>query len=450
MNTLKKVTGRFFLACCSVRLLAALFLAISATASVRAADIIAGPMLGHITDTSARIWLQLSTPADVIIEANDVDRNRSVGRIRLPIEGPWPFILDTPVGGLEPNRNYRVSILIDGKPAKYAGTEIQIRTAPSPGEPDAFTVALGSNFEPKNTDNDLFRNVQSLRPRAFVFLGNAGFFPAAENEWPEMRRAAYRMMSDTHRRTRIFKGLEPLMRTTAMYAVWGDRDYGLTAAGKDWVYKQESLVSFQRFWPNPFYGTPETPGLYCNFVISDAEFFLLDTRYYRDADTAADRRGMLGEGQLAWLKSSLQQSRATFKVIASPSPVLPRYAGAAGSWMNYPEGQSFIQWLMNERIPGVVFVSGGTLFGELTLRRPAEGGTDYPLVDLSTARLSPAEAAIQGFPDNPDRMGDVVSEPNFATLDFGGPRSQRFITFRLRDAKGTIRVERRAFATELR
>lgn len=422
-------------------------LLLTCATAARAADIIAGPMLGHITDTSARFWMQLSTAAEVTIETSDVDRNRAVGRIRIPVEGPWPFVLDTPIGGLDPNRNYRLNILIDGKPVKIPGPEVQIRTAPTVGEPDNFAVAFGSNFDPKLTDPDLFKNVQMLRPRAFIFLGNAGFFPASETGWPEMRRAAFRMMADTHRRTRTMKGLELLQRTTAMYAIWGDRDYGITGASKDWVYKQESLVAFQRFWPNPFYGTPETPGLYCNFTIGDAEFFLLDTRYYRDDDNAADRQSMLGEGQLAWLKKNLAESRATFKVIASPSPVLPRNPG---SWQSYPEGQTCIKWIRDQQIPGVVFISGGNLFGELSAIKPSEGSTDYPLFDLTSARVSPAEVAIQGFPDNPERVSEVITDANFGTIEFGGPRSQRFITLRLRDAKGNVRVEKRAFATELR
>lgn len=418
-----------------------------AATSVRAAEISSGPMLGHITDTSARLWIQFSTACDVTIDANDVDRNRMVGRVRIPVEGPSPFVLDTPIGGLEPNHNYRLNITIDGKPANIPGQEIQIRTAPSAGEPDTFAVAFGSNFDPKNADSDMFKSIQLLRPRAFMFLGNNGFFPAAEEGWPELRRAAFRMMVDTHRRTRLYRPLEPLMRTTAMYAIWGDRDYGTIGANKDWVYKQESLVAFQRFWPSPFYGTPEAPGIYCNFTIGDAEFFMLDTRYYRDDDNAPNRQSMIGEGQMAWLKKELLESRATFKVICSSSPVLPKIAG---SWRNFPEGETFCKWVEDQHITGMVFISGGNLYGEMTWRKPAEGTSEYPLFDLTAARLTPAEVAIQSFADNPDRLGDPIAEPNYGTIEFGGPRAQRFVTLRLRDSKGNVKVERRAFATELR
>ncbi len=439
-------------------LLSAAGMILSIPATARGAEVTAGPMIGHVTDTSARLWMQLSTSAEITIEATDVLRGRSAGRLRVPVEGPWPFVLDTPIGGLEPNHNYRVSLTIDGKPAKYPGPEIAIRTAPTPGEPDNFSVAFGSGFDAKSSpDGAIFKTIQLLQPRAFVFLGNCGYLPPTEDQFPEMRRAAYRMMADTQRSVRINPGLEVLARATAMYGIWGNRDYGAPASNKDWVYKQESLIAFQRYWPSPFFGTPETPGLFCNFVIADAEFFLLDPRYYRDADQDAARQNMLGEGQVAWLKNALTQSQATFKVIAVPNAVLAPYQQPMMSWCNYPEGAAFIRWLLEKHISGVVFVSGAGSFGEISWRKPADENAEYPLMELTTSRLSSVrnelltpESNAQRQQDNPQRMTDAVTDTNFAAVEFGGPRSQRFITLRLYDAKGTVRAEKRAFATQLR
>jgi len=185
-------------------------------------------------------------------------------------------------------------------------------------------------------------------------------------------------------------------------------------------------------------------------VIGDAEFFLLDGRYYRDDDSAPDRQSMLGEGQMTWLKNVLKQSRATFKVIALPRPALAAYEEPSlGAWQRYPEGKAFIAWLMEQHITGVVFISGGLSKNELSWRKAAEASAEYPLLDLSSAPLSRGMVLSPEL-DNPARLESGGTDPSFGTVEFGGPRAQRFFTLRLRDAKGKVLIEKRAFATELR
>ena len=48
-----------------------------------------------------------------------------------------------------------------------------------------------------------------------------------------------------------------------------------------------ALVAFQRFWPNPDWGTPANPGCFCTFSLGDVDFFLLDARTFRSAPNAA-------------------------------------------------------------------------------------------------------------------------------------------------------------------
>lgn len=55
------------------------------------------------------------------------------------------------------------------------------------------------------------------------------------------------------------------------------------------------------------------------------DVFVLDMRSYRNANSpgrqADDTNGILGAGQLVWLKKELQRSRAVWKVIASDMPL---------------------------------------------------------------------------------------------------------------------------------
>jgi alkaline phosphatase D len=59
-------------------------------------------------------------------------------------------------------------------------------------------------------------------------------------------------------------------------------------------------------------------GVYHNFKWSDAEFFMLDDRWFRDEselDEKINTKTQLGAKQLDWLKQSLVHSSAVFKFV---------------------------------------------------------------------------------------------------------------------------------------
>ena len=78
---------------------------------------------------------------------------------------------------------------------------------------------------------------------------------------------------------------------------------------------------------NPIAEHPNTPKrLYRSFRWGKhVDLIILDTRQYRDANFAPDDpktpKSMLGREQLTWLKSTLEHSDATWKVIVSSVPM---------------------------------------------------------------------------------------------------------------------------------
>jgi phosphodiesterase/alkaline phosphatase D-like protein len=187
---------------------------------------------------------------------------------------------------------------------------------------------------------------------------------------------------------------------------------------------------------------------------------MLDDRSCRDAPPAPGpaagdvKPAMLGEAQLGWLCKGLKESRAAFKIVACASPIL---GDGPNSWGAYKaERDEFLAWLFKNHISGVVFVSGGNHLGELSTRPAAEKSpTQYPLYELSSSPLMPAppapagEAAPETLPANPLRVGNPVSECNFGTLTFAGPRDKRHVTLRLYDAAGAVKIDAPVFADQL-
>ena len=428
--------------------------------ALAAVEIVNGPMIGHVSDSSAHIWMQLNTSAKVAIHVFD-RRNNEIAAVSSDVEGPAPFVYDTPIGSLEPNTLYHLELSIDDKKVNLP-QNLEITTAPVPGDAATFSVAFGSGLDPKSDATALFKSVRLARPREFLFLGNCGLLPATEADFPAKHRDAFRTITDFHKQVRATPELQPLFRTIPTCAVWDDRDFGPALAGKDFVHAQESLIAFTRFWSNPDFGTPDVPGVFCNFTLADADFFMLDDRLYRTtllspAAAATQPAGsMLGEGQLAWLKEKLKASSARFKIIACGNPML-RDQSRAQSWADYPaEREAFLKWIFDSKITGVLFISGGGVTGGLTVRKPdAKVASAYPLFDLTSASLStdtppPAPAAtLPATPDQSLSLG-VVGDHHFGELEFGGPRTKRFVTLRLHDAAGKTKIEKVIFADDLK
>lgn len=422
----------------------------------------AGPMIGHVTDNSARIWMQFPIAGDVTINTYDVARGTAVSGVRVGLEGPSPFVCDIPISGLQPNRAYRIEVKFDGEPVRLP--ELAIRTTPAPGDQAIFNIAFGGGIAvtplaraqtnpataravPAAHKLPIFAAVNATKPRAFLFLGNTGYLPEKGDDFPVTHRAAYRFIADFHSAMRREPDLQELFRATPCYGLFSERDFG----PPDFAFAQESLIAFQRFWPNPDWGTPANPGCFSTFSYGDVDFFLLDTRTFRSAPGAADAR-LLGEAQMAWLQKNLKASKASFKILAAPSTLWgdnPEKTDP-NSWSGYPaERQAFLKWVGENRINGIVGLCAGNAVGQLTTFESADVG--YPLFSLGSSSLSadPAAATPAPAPD-PRRVGQPVAGESFGTLDFGAQREHRFVTLRLRDAAGKTRVEQTLLAVTLR
>ena len=416
-----------------------------------AVELTAGPMVGHVTDQTARVWMQFPIAGEVTVNAFDVERNQPVSGVRIGLSGPTPFVCDIPVNNLQPNRSYRIEVKFDGDPVKLPGPELVLRTAPSPGEEAVFSVAFGSGIQiaplppatmsapqtaPAATPHRLpiFRAIMELKPRAFIFLGNTGMLPAKLEDFPPTHRAAYRYLADFHSLIRREPDLQSLLRATPCYALFNDRDFGPVGSDAGYVFAQESLVAFQRFWPNPDWGTPENPGCYATFTFGDVDFYLLDTRTFRQ------EKALLGEAQLAWLEKNLKASTGAFKIIGAPCTLWgddPQHPDA-DSWSRYPaEQQSFLRWLGDNHIPGVIALAGNQASASGLTKFEPEAGLKikYPLFTLGCSTLAAAGPAAAN---------------TFGTLDFAGLREHRFVTLRLHDEAGKTRLEQVLLAGQLR
>lgn len=111
-----------------------------------------------------------------------------------------------------------------------------------------------------------------------------------------------------------------------------------------------------------------------------ADLFILDTRSYRDATLVKDNpeKTMLGEEQLTWLLSGLEQSKATWKLVVCSVPIAvptgypaaqtgrdgwsnytpPDWSGSPGADTGYEfEFQKIYTFLQDREIQNVIFLT---------------------------------------------------------------------------------------------
>ncbi|HEX5129654.1 MAG TPA: alkaline phosphatase D family protein, partial [Usitatibacter sp.] len=230
--------------------------------------------------------------------------------------------------------------------------------------------------------------------------------------------------------------LRKLFAATHHYAIWDDHDFGPNNGDKTFPLKADSLRLFTAYWPNPPLGSDGVPGTWCRFVHQDAEFFLLDSRYYRDPEKAPPdpAKAMFGPQQMAWLKRGLAESKARFKIVAGGSQLLSETKnGVHSGWHSYAaEREDFLASLKANPVKGLVLLSGDRHNTQLFREGDVYEFSCSPL----TSRLSRVDKDEWA---NPRLDKDCVVEThNFGTLEFSGQGAARQVTARAHDADGKL------------
>ena len=289
---------------------------------------------------------------------------------------------------------------------------------------------------------EIFSAMAKRQAEMMLWLGDNLYF--READYSSRWGMAYR-----YRKDRSLPELQSLLQTGHHYAIWDDHDYGPNDSNSSFIFKDESLKLFKRYWANPSYGLPEVPGVFTKVTFNDADFFLLDDRYYRDNDFEQDskEKAMFGQAQMKWLRNALLESTATFKIIATGGELLNEY-GTKEGWKHFPdEKNAFLDWLYRSRIDGVLFLSGDRHLTALT-RVQRKGA--YPLYELTCSPLTSGPRSADKEKDRTNIVeGTLVGERNFCELEFNGKKTGRAITLKSFNSQGKLNWERTIALSEL-
>lgn len=413
-------------------------------------------MHGFADQSSFTLWAQKRGPGRIGVEFSVLDGNAAVHSIDTEASRDRDFAVVLRLAGLEPGTRYRYRLLADGQPTGDVGTFRTQALWEWRTDPPAVSIAVGScaylndgRFDrpgtPYGGGYGIFDAIAAQAPDVMLWLGDNVYF--REPEWTSAEA-----MNDRYRAYRELPELHRLWRATSHLAIWDDHDYGPNDGDASFVLKGAALDTFKRYWPNPTHGLPGVPGVFTQVRVADADLFLLDDRWYRYPNRYPNvpDKALLGPQQLEWLKQALLSSNATFKVVAMGTQFWNRVSRFE-TWQNYPDEQQKLRdWLREQRISGVVFLSGDRHFSEL-LRLPREG--TYPLYEFTS---SPLTAGAFANPDglersNPDLVPDtLVTQRSFGMVRLAGPKGNRTLTFEAYDGDGILLWSRAVGAAELR
>lgn len=441
-------------------LLSVLFLAATLTTPLFAAELRAGPMAGASYMRGAKLWMQANGPGKATIEYWDTQTPKKIRKTpSIPLKPDEDFVAQFEIGALEPGRTYGYRVRIDGKEQKVAQSLVfrtqtlwQWRT----DAPD-WKLAFGSCAYTNEAVYDrpgtpyggppeamnIYDSIARQKPDMMLWGGD--YLYHREVDWDSAWGLRYRW-----NRERSIPQIQNLLRTGHHFAIWDDHEYGPNDSTSSYVLKGESLKLFKRFFVNPTYGLPETPGIFGNFTFNDAELFLTDNRTYRDHDRLiADDKSMLGAAQLRWLKNALLASVSPVKLIVLGSQVTNMVNTYEG-WEKFPkEREDFLKFLVDQKISGVMLLTGDRHFTEmLKTERPGA----YPLYELTCSSLASGHpTGLSEEKANPAVVpGTFILERNFCTIDFSGPFKERKLIVRSFSRDGDKLWEREIKLSELR
>jgi len=432
-------------------------ISLSLTLAQPSGTIRSGPMVGYGEMTEVMLWIQLTAPADVQYhywaEGNDAE-GRTTPKQRANVEDSCVML--TLITGMEFGKRFDYEVTVNGKvvqrpyPLRFQTQALwQWRI-----DPPAFTVAFGSCVyvndstydrpgKPYGSDYDIFSAVAAKKADLMLWLGDNCYY--READWTSEAHMRYR-----YAHTRSLPQLQPLLGATHNYAIWDDHDYGPNDSDRRFRLKKESLETFKLFWANHTYGVDDVPGVFQRFEWQDAEFFMLDDRYYRSPDLMPNdsAKTMFGREQLAWLKESLVESKAPFKIIVNGNEVLsPNRFESFGNFT--AEYRELLHWIKAQNIAGVMFLSGDLHLSVLNCLRDT---TFYPLYDFTCSSLTAGLSSSLREADNRYVVpGTFVNDAHtFGLLKFDGPRKDRSLTMECYDKDGKLRWSRIVMANELK
>ena len=402
------------------------------------------PAAFDVTTDSASIWLC-------------ADGERSA-RIQYSAAGQWDRSTLSELATLSQSADYTASVRLKGL---AADTRYQYRIADADGKPrDAdfasgsfatapsahrdFTFAFSADTHARHRPFKLFDLMLEKKPDFFIHLGDTVYADSPRSQFqPTLEH--YRKK---HREIRSDSHLQRFLSEVPTFVIWDDHE-----VENDFTGSHPAIAigrqAFLEYWPVAGATHGDATILYRRFQWTPAcEFFILDTRQYRDAGDSGPGIGktMLGSRQLEWLKRGLKASSAQFKFVCSS---VPFHQNGVDKWGGFKaERRHLVEFIRDERIRNVVILSAD-LHAAADLSDERTGLVEF-LIGPIAAPLQQANAPSSRTRDSARAGSYVGDEYNFGLIRVahpGGVDGRATLRHEVIDARNSVRYSREIVAT---
>lgn len=402
--------------------------------------LLSGPVQGHITSTTAKICLivkETKMVALLLSNKGNTSLNKTISintdTVNV-IEKAFPIVVE--FNNLLPDTDYELSVQLDNKNTERVFHLKTLKQAPVADfsfitGSCALQISKAFNLITYFGSDRIFKPMSVMPADFMLWLGDYTYY--LKRKFRHSEYGSIEGMWKRQLKTRKTKQFNLFMTSCPQYAIWDDHDYGSYDADSSFALKDTSLFLYKQLWANPSYGLPNLKGIFTSFRKYDSEFFLLDDRFYRTAPNIKNGT-MLGKQQLKWLFESLKKSDATFKFIIMGSQFL-NPCSTDECYNEFPEEKKEIyDFLENNKIPGVIFISGDSHYSDLQKEQRKNA---YPLYDFTCSPLS-------SFLDRPTALekvntnripGTLTHRHAFGKVSVNGPIGKRVCSIELYDAK---------------
>lgn len=405
--------------------------------------------VGEMTPRSATLWARCGDADEILVNLAP----GATGALRAPVDPARDRTVRLALTDLEPDTAYRYTLWCrgSGRPKPLAGT---FRTPPEPDERSALRFAFFGDAGGQNVCRDAdygylpFRQVEAAGADFAIALGDmiyaddactaTGRYGNPQIPGPTAPARSVDEFRAHWRYARADRALQRAFARSGVYPIWDDHeirnDAGPRHDSPSWKWWEHLTPAAREAFLdyNPI-GTADADGRLYRSVRwgRHAEFFILDTRSYRDGNGERDDgdKSLLGAAQKAWLLEALAASNATWKVIVSSVPIsIPTGDEAIGrdGWADYDSGLGFERELTEilRALQGltkrqVLFLTTDVHFGAVFRYVPFADDPDFVFHEIVAgpinagvfprAEVDPTFGPERLYRHGPERPGDITS-----------------------------------------
>jgi alkaline phosphatase D len=326
----------WILVACIVLMMASFLPQTSAQSATR---ITHGPLSGEISAEGAMLWARAN--AEGIISFTVKSGDETVAQAEVAVDESTDFTGEVHITGLTAGTAYTYTATHSAGGPEVAGS---FTTAPADDAEAGFSFVfggcLGGQGYCRNPETgwDIFNTMAGQNPDFFLMVGDGVYVdsacPIEDNRNVAGAETVATDLAGFYGRYKYHledSAYASFLAQTPVYVTWDDHEILDNFGGKELLRLNPDLFNegrkaFFDYWP---LATNEASQIYRQFSYgAHADFFVLDTRSYRDplvnwdpSPVTGVHKTMLGAEQFAWLQESLAASDATWKFIITSVPV---------------------------------------------------------------------------------------------------------------------------------